>query len=164
MTRPARSPPPTPPELDALVDGLYRYALALGQHPAAAEDAVQEVLLRACRNRGPWDPPYLAAAVRNQIIDTHRADTRRKNREQASTRPPASDPAWEPDDAMQNALAALRREEREALFLSVVDGWTASQIAKLTHKPRGTVLSLLHRAKAKLRQRLDTPAPTASHD
>jgi RNA polymerase sigma-70 factor (ECF subfamily) len=36
------------------------------------------------------------------------------------------------------------------LYLAVVEGYTAEEIAELTSRPRGTILSLLHRTKAKL--------------
>jgi len=45
----------------------------------------------------------------------------------------------------------LRETEREVLFLSVVEGYTADEIAKLTGSTRGTVLSLIHRSRLKLR-------------
>lgn len=50
------------------------------------------------------------------------------------------------------ALNNLRSQEREALFLTAVEGYTAQEIADLTHQPRGTVLSLVHRAKQKIRR------------
>ena len=53
-------------------------------------------------------------------------------------------------------LAGLRDTEREALLLSVVEGYSASEIASLTDSTRGTVLSLVHRAKLKIQQALDT--------
>ena len=47
-------------------------------------------------------------------------------------------------------LAQLRDVEREALFLHVVEGYSVNEIAVLTGKPRGTVLSLIHRGRQKL--------------
>jgi RNA polymerase sigma-70 factor (ECF subfamily) len=66
---------------------------------------------------------------------------------------------WEAPDVLQNgsldrALGSLRTEERETLFLAVVEGYTAEEIAELTARPRGTILSLLYRTKAKLRNLL----------
>ena len=55
------------------------------------------------------------------------------------------------EEEMDAALGRLRIEEREALYLAAVEGYTASEIAELTDRPRGSVLSLLHRAKARLR-------------
>jgi len=62
------------------------------------------------------------------------------------------------DRQLQSALATLRVREREALFLSVIEGYTAQEIAELTLSSRGTILSLIHRARQKLNQRL-----TAAH-
>lgn len=49
-------------------------------------------------------------------------------------------------------LAGLKTAERETLFLNCVEGYTADEIARHTGQPRGTVLSLLSRAKRKLRR------------
>ncbi|MEM7682222.1 MAG: RNA polymerase sigma factor [Planctomycetota bacterium] len=159
-------PPDDPDELDARIDRLYRYAMAVCHNRALAEDAVQDVLLKVCRDHQTWEPAYLMAAVRNRLIDVMRSESRRSNRERSLV--PASPPTCHPadtgvDDAMQNALAALRPEEREALFLSVVEDYSAAEIAGLVGKPRGTVLSLLHRSKAKLRDQLAPPSRATLH-
>ncbi len=57
---------------------------------------------------------------------------------------------------LQHLLSRLRTEEREALFLNCVEGFTAAEISKLTGQPRGTILSLLSRAKKKLTERFDS--------
>ena len=51
-------------------------------------------------------------------------------------------------------LSQLRSEEREAIYLQVVQGYTAAEAAELMERPRGTVLSLIHRGKARLRMLL----------
>lgn len=56
--------------------------------------------------------------------------------------------------AMDLALAALREEEREVIYLNVIEGYSAQEIATMTATSRNTVLSLLHRGKTKLRLRL----------
>ena len=55
-------------------------------------------------------------------------------------------------DEMHRALGRLRDDEREVLFLAAVEGYTATELAELTDKPRGTILSMIHRAKKKLRE------------
>jgi DNA-directed RNA polymerase specialized sigma24 family protein len=57
--------------------------------------------------------------------------------------------------ALERALGRLRLEERETLFLHAVVGHTAAELAALTGRPRGSVLSSLHRAKRKLRDLLE---------
>jgi RNA polymerase sigma-70 factor (ECF subfamily) len=41
-------------------------------------------------------------------------------------------------------------EEREALFLHEVEGYSASEISRMIGEPRGTVLSLMHRGRQRL--------------
>ena len=53
---------------------------------------------------------------------------------------------------LDHLLAILRPNEREMLFLHYHQGHTAEEIARMTSQPRGTVLSLIHRAIAKLRE------------
>ena len=53
---------------------------------------------------------------------------------------------------LDHMLAILRLNEREMLFLHYHQGHTAEEIAQMTNQPRGTVLSLIHRAIAKLRE------------
>ena len=47
-------------------------------------------------------------------------------------------------------MSRLRPEESETLYLNVVEGYTASEISEQTGSPRGTILSLIHRAREKL--------------
>ena len=53
---------------------------------------------------------------------------------------------------MESALGRLRPEERAVLYLAAVENYTARQIGELLGWPRGSVLSLLHRARSKLRK------------
>ena len=54
-------------------------------------------------------------------------------------------------DDVKAMLEQLRKEEREALYLNVVEGYTAQEISDMTGTPRGSILSLIHRAKKKLK-------------
>ena len=54
--------------------------------------------------------------------------------------------------ALDRALGKLRWEERAAMVLSAVDGFTAQEIGQLLGCPRGTVLSMLHRSRKKLQR------------
>src|SRR5438046_10767601 len=58
------------------------------------------------------------------------------------------------DGLLDLALASLRPVEREVLFLAVVEGYTAREIGKLTGQSRGSVISLLYRAREKARESL----------
>jgi RNA polymerase sigma-70 factor (ECF subfamily) len=155
---------PSPPvDAEALLLSGYRYALSLAHEPSAAEDLLQDACLAILAARGSWERPYLFATIRNRFIDRCRRDQKLRflSLERGGDDPP-EEPAgdWEAPDVLRNgrlerALGALRCEEREALFLAVVEGYTAEEIGELTSRPRGTVLSLLHRTKAKLRKLLE---------
>ena len=57
-------------------------------------------------------------------------------------------------DMLAQSLGQLSMEEREALYLWAVEGYTAKEIAKIGSLSRNTVLSRIHRARAKLRSLL----------
>ena len=63
---------------------------------------------------------------------------------------PGEEPGLKGD--LEKLLAILRPAEREVLFLHYYEGRTAEEISQLSGQPRGTVLSLLHRAIARLRE------------
>lgn len=141
----------------------YRYALALTHHAADAEDLVQEAWLNLCRRYGGVESnALLFTAVRNLFVD----QCRRKKIVQFDSldqpEPPELPVAADEEPGLKGdleaLLAVLRPVERETLFLHYYQGHTAEEIAQLTGQPRGTVLSLLHRAIAKLREAARNPA------
>lgn len=140
-----------------LIQAAYRYALSLTHREADAEDLVQEAWLRLHQKYGgELDRPRLFAAVRNIFVDQYR-------RHQLVAFEPYDEEQLAADDAvevivmedLEPALAALRPEEREALFLSCVEGYTAREIAEFSGRPRSTVLSLIHRGKRKMAEVLN---------
>ena len=58
-------------------------------------------------------------------------------------------------------MGKLKAGERELLYLHSVEGHTAQEISDLISRPRGTILSSINRAKAKLRQLAATLEPAA---
>ncbi len=140
-------------ERDLLQAG-FRYALSLVHNETDAEDLVQEGWLRLYEKKGrKINKPLLFTTIRNLVIDRHR-----RNKlvvlEQLDEEQDFPDPtSLQSNVAMKDleqALAVLRPEEREAIFLNSVEGYTAREIAVLTHRSRGTVLSLMHRGKQKM--------------
>jgi len=57
---------------------------------------------------------------------------------------------------VEDLLGRLRPGEREAVYLHYFEGHTAEEVSTLTRQPRGTVLSLLHRAIKKLQLAVST--------
>ncbi|HUP46664.1 MAG TPA: RNA polymerase sigma factor [Thermoanaerobaculia bacterium] len=148
----------------------YRYAYSLSHDAAEAEDLLQDACLAILGSGGRWERSYLFATIRNRFIDRYR-----RNRRILFLSLDSGDDAaagvvgenWRTGDVLlsgqlDRALAILRAEEREALFLAVVEGYTADEIGQLTSRPRGTILSLLHRAKAKLRNLLSSESTVQS--
>lgn len=151
-----------PDGVDALLDGGYRYAFALTHDSAEAEDLVQDACLSMVSSGAVWERAYFFAAIRNRFIDRYRRNRKVLFVALDQDDDPGeamSDMSWEAPDVLrdgrlQKALGILKAEEREMLFLAVVEGYTAEEIARLTARPRGTILSLLFRAKRKLRDLL----------
>ncbi|MBX2798374.1 MAG: RNA polymerase sigma factor [Myxococcales bacterium] len=131
----------------------FRYAMALTADDSQAEDLLQDAWTSVLAAEGRRDAPYLFRAIRSRWIDAHR---RRKGVVleilPESLAAGGDHGARVADhDALHKALATVRPEEREALYLCVVEGHTAAEAAEITGRPRNTVLSLMHRGRAKLR-------------
>lgn len=146
----------------ALLNAGYRYALSLSASECDAEDLVHDAWVRLMRHQhhSP-DKPLLYRTIRNLYIDRYRR--RRKFPEveyqefDQATVGHAEDQSFDliKADEMNDVLARLRDQERETLYLSVVEGYTVDEIGSLTDRARGTVLSQIHRTKAKLRKYLE---------
>ncbi|MEM1058555.1 MAG: RNA polymerase sigma factor [Verrucomicrobiota bacterium] len=137
---------------EELVQAGYRYALSLTHHPHDAEDLVQQAWMRLHHRYGGVETKALLfKTVRNLFTDKLRRsaivvfEPMDDHDPAAEARPPAS-------ADLDTLLAQLRSPEREALYLSAVEGYTAAEIGELWGNPRGSVLSLIYRAKAKLRR------------
>lgn len=153
-------------DLQDLLQSGFRYALALTRQREAAEDVLHEACLSLARTGGPWKRRLLFRAIKHRFIDAYRREQRRPQFVVSE-----NEAVVEADsgggvlatlvqaDAVEAALRCLSEDEREAVVLSWVEGYSARETAKHLGRPRGTVLSLLHRAKKKLRDRLADQAP-----
>ena len=147
---------PRPVLSDAeLVQAGYRYALSIARHHQDAEDLVQQAWMKLVRAYGKVEgTPVLFRAVRNLFYDQKRRS------KIVQFEPLDSHPVngkTEPKGVsldMELLLSRLRPEESEALYLNVVEGFTASEISEKTGSPRGTILSHIHRARQKLAKAL----------
>ncbi len=159
----AEAPRSVPDGIDELLNAGYRYAFSLTHDASEAEDLLQDAALAILAAGGSWEQRYLFATIRNRFIDRYRRNRKilflSLHGEDGRDQNESYESNWALPDVLQSgalhqALATLRAEERETLFLSVVEGYTAEEIAQLTARPRGTILSLLFRTKAKLRELL----------
>ena len=136
-----------------LLQSAYRYALSLTSEAGAAEDLAQQGWLRLLGRHGRVPRQgSLFLTVRRLFIDRYRRDRRVEfvPLEDLDREPPVPPvPVVEHVD-LERLLAELRPKEREALYLHAVEGFSATEIGRRTQQGRGTVLSLIHRARKKL--------------
>jgi RNA polymerase sigma factor (sigma-70 family) len=148
------------------LDAAYRFARWLA--PDDADDVVQEAFLRAYRAfetlRGGDIKSWLFTIVRNCHASAHRSRQRRayvpwpaedeeRHAQLTSADPGPEQRALQSDEqrSLEQLLAALPEEQREALLLRELEGMSYREIAELTGVAIGTVMSRLARARAALR-------------
>ena len=131
-------------------------AMASGSYPAA-EDAVQEALVRAWirSERGdPLDslPAWVAAVALNLTRSGWRRAVaeRRAGRRVHALGPTVSAPPSEDHVEVARALAALPRREREVAVLRYLLGFDTKETAAVLSIGEGTVKSSLSRARTHL--------------
>jgi RNA polymerase sigma-70 factor, ECF subfamily len=137
---------------DEHAGALLAFALQLtGGDRGAAEDVVQETLLRAWRQPDALDPargparPWLLTVARRVAIDQHRA--RRVRPSEVGDSGLASIGVEDGVDAaldtwlVADAMATLTEQHREALFHTFYAGRTVREAATVLGVPPGTVKS-----------------------
>ena len=138
----------------------YRYALSLTHHGHDAEDLLQEAWLNLCRRYGAASSrAALYTTIRHLFIDhCRRSRVIAFDSVEEMAHPVAALPEMPPGTAgdVETLMGRLRPGEREAVYLHYIEGHTAEEVAVLTKQPRGSVLSLLHRALKKLQQAVAT--------
>lgn len=137
---------------------LYRYALWLSRDATAAEDIVQESLLRAWRGfDGLQDEArarqWLVTIVRREFL-RFRQRQREESVDPAMLEEIAEDGADPLVQELRAAIFALEENYREPLALQVLMGHTTDEIAAILGLTQGAVLTRLHRARDKLKRAL----------
>lgn len=148
---------------------LYRVALTMAGQSADAEDLVQDTLVRAYRAIDRFDGAHPRAWLLTILRNTHRNRARTRipallhEDEQEAGRLDRGGDARSAEDivvdaqfeaVVADALAALPPMHRTVVQLVDVDGLTYAEAALAIGIPRGTVMSRLHRARARIRTRL----------
>lgn len=138
-----------------LASGLLRFARRLTANKGTAEDLVQDTLLKAWRSYHQFEPgTSIKAWLYRILINTHHAQGRRPcSRLHAVPMEdiPSNLPTHEALE-MRQALGRLPEDQRTALLLAVVEGFTCREIAEIAGVPMGTVMSRLSRARNALRE------------
>jgi RNA polymerase sigma-70 factor (ECF subfamily) len=151
-------------------DAVYRIAFRLVGKKAEAEDIAQDVLMRMLSYREGWLSKtsfhvWLRRAVYNRMVDIHR-----KNRPwlmsgldaatEVADGAPGQESALVADETTERvaaALLALPLRQRMAVTLCFYEQMSLAEAGEVLKVSVGAVESLLHRAKAALRQSLGGP-------
>jgi RNA polymerase sigma-70 factor (ECF subfamily) len=135
---------------------VRRLTVVVGGDAEAGRDLAQEAYLRAFRAWSRFDGANARAWLHTIGLRLAFNERDRRRRSERLLAGQIAQPPWlAPEDrGLHEALGRLRREHRAALLLSVVDGYTQSEIAVMLDVAPGTVASWLSRAKAQLREAL----------
>ena len=154
------------PELEVLL----RVARSITGNTDDAEDLVQETLLRAYRGVATFDGQHprawLLTIMRNANINGHRRrrpallrdvdDMGDRTDSRTPVAPSAEDVVTESwvDARIDAAMDRLPTRLRQAMQLVDIDQLTYDEAAAVLGIPSGTVMSRLHRARRRVRDRL----------
>lgn len=141
-------------ELEHILNQGFRYALSLTTNEDDAYDLVQNSYLKILEKNKPMVIAYLIRTVRNGFIDKKRKDRFRLNWFSQQKGKEAQEPNYGVEPYLEKILNNLPDKKREIIFLAIVQEYTAQEIADLMEIPRGTVLSILHRTKKELREKM----------
>ena len=143
--------------------GVLSLAWGILRNREEAEDAAQEAFVRAFSKLGDFDParpfqPWLYSIVVHGCLDRlkkRRSERRFRERWRDISPQPARGPA--PERRVEDAavlaplLDQLGANERSALFLAAVEGYSASEIASVLGCSAGSARVRIHTAKKKIR-------------
>ncbi len=159
------------------LDGMYRVAMRYTREPSAAEDLVQDTVVRALRFRDHFElgtnfKAWIYTVLTHTFIHKYRRKKRERellegqNREDVQHQlesESARDAATEPEQAyldrmlsddVVHALDALPEEFRTVIVLCDLEGLSYKDIAEVVDCPVGTVMSRLYRGRRILEQKL----------
>jgi RNA polymerase sigma-70 factor, ECF subfamily len=149
-------------KIEAEIPRLRRYARALARDAVAADDLVQDCLVRGLAKQHLWKEgtdlrAWLFTILHNQYVN----QVRRSVREGTAASLSESEPALThgPDQGrrlemrdLDRALARLPDEQRTVILLVALEGMRYDAVAEIIGVPTGTVRSRLSRGREALRR------------
>lgn len=155
-------------QLWAHLPALRRYARMLTGDAWASDDLIQDTLERACRKWTLWTvDSNLRAWLFTLMHNVHVSQVRQQRHQP----PPAMMQDTEtceaelvspPDNAdekldLQACLMRLPEDQRQVLLLVTLEAMSYQDVAATLGVPIGTVMSRLHRARARLKELMTLP-------
>ena len=156
-------------DIEELMPRLRHYALHLTHDPAAADDLVQETVVRGIENIRLWRQgtdlrAWLFTILHNQYVSAVRRALRngvileRASALSSLTCLPRQI-AWLELRDLERALARLPAEQRSVVVPIGLDGERYETIAARLGVPVGTLRSRLSRGRTRLRKLIDSAPP-----
>ena len=147
---------------------VYRFALMMNGSAPAAEDVTQDVFVSLIRRRCRFDPQR--GTLRSFLLGVARNHLRKRWARERPSEPlhetliDVSDPHGdfersEQIERVRRAVLLLPSRYREVVVLCDLQGLTEPEAAAVLGCPVGTVSSRLHRARARLLERLRAITP-----
>ena len=158
------------PIAEALMRERYRnlvaYAYLLGRDQAAAEDLVQDALVRTFTRSARFDSvpqaeAYVRRVIASRFIDDARATGRRAKRERVAAPPERVESHAEPVEAdadLAAAMASLAPRVRACVALRYLADQSLAQTADALHLSQGAVKRYVHDGVAALAAALGAQA------
>ena len=162
--------------LEPFKDSVERYALRNAWNRQQAQDIVQEAIMTAWRSFHRFQPgtDFRAWVFRILVNTTYSFNKKTGRDRRHSAALPIEDlgevlqreGAWLSvlehaeqifetlDQRLVGAIEHLSGDERQCLLLRLLEGFSYKEISSFLSMPMGTVMSHVHRARAKLRERL----------
>ena len=148
----------------ALLPRLRRFAAGLARDPADGDDLCQATVMRALDRRALWQPgtrldSWMMTMMRNVWIDEQRARRRRGETFVAEEAGLGVGAGGGQEEAVElglidRTLRTLPDEQREAVLLVLVEGYSYKEAAEIVGCPVGTLNSRLVRGRDALMARL----------
>jgi RNA polymerase sigma-70 factor, ECF subfamily len=151
-------------------DRLWAVALRTTGDPEEASDALQDALISAFRRADQFRGEAAVTTWLHRIVVNACLDRMRRRAVRPTSPLPDDDESLpgavvaDPDDAIDRretqlvvtaALAELPEDQRAAVLLVDVEGWSIEEAARQLGCPEGTVKSRCFRGRAKLAKRLE---------
>jgi DNA-directed RNA polymerase specialized sigma24 family protein len=140
--------------IETLTPGLRRYARALTGLGNAADEIVQATLMRTLEEERRWRDDELKTRVYGTLTQLNRQRQRaqavRRQGEAPLGRGGVGTKPGSRREAISKALDVLATEEREALLLVVLEGFSYQEAAEIVGAPKATLVARLMRARAAL--------------
>ncbi|WP_376087732.1 sigma-70 family RNA polymerase sigma factor [Roseomonas sp. CCTCC AB2023176] len=152
-------------DLIRLLPELRAFARFLTRDPTAADDLVQDTLLRALRNEAQWAPgtslkAWTFTILRNAFLEARRKAGARQRLLDSVTMTeatPAGQEARMELAGLAQALSTLPREQQEAIVLVGALGLSSEEAAAVAGVAVGTLKARVSRGRRVLGTRFERP-------